>query len=125
MPFVSGILTQKILARGQLPSSVGVLYTAPVSNTGAKAIVKELWLSNTDTATRTITLYVVEAGGAVADNRAVMKDITIAAKTWYRIPTSFVLDSAVIGSTLTGDTLQGLSDAASKITYLVSGVELS
>src|SRR5689334_5390714 len=100
MPFAGGILTPKALYRGQLPSSVGILYTAPATNTGCFAIIKEFWVCNTDTVARTFTLYVVEAGGSVADDRAICKDVTIAAKTVYSLPATIVLNSSLVSTTL-------------------------
>ena len=106
---------------GQLSNSSGTLYTAPSGTiagaSSQKAILREIWLSNTDTSTRTVTLYVVENGGSAADNRALLKDVTIAAKTMYRIECECVLES--------GETVRGLADSASKVTYRLSGEALT
>lgn len=106
---------------GQLSNSSGTLYTAPSGTiagaSSQKAILREIWLSNTDTSTRTVTLYVVENGGSAADNRALLKDVTIAEKTMYRIECECVLES--------GETVRGLADSASKVTYRLSGEALT
>lgn len=105
--------TVKRLGYGQLTNSNATLYTVPAST---KAIVKEIWLSNTDTSARTITLYAVESGGSAAANRALLSAVSIAANTVYRIPCSMVLEAA--------ETLQGLADTTLKVTYRISGVEV-
>lgn len=106
---------------GQLAASSGTLYTAPTGTiagaSSQKAILTEIILCNTDTVTRTVTLYVVENGGSVADNRAIMKDATIAAKTTYVASFYTVLES--------GETVRGLADSASKVTYRLSGKQLT
>jgi hypothetical protein len=123
MPFASGNLIPKVFCRGQLSNSNATLYTAPATNTGCFAIIKEIWLMNTDSSDRTVTLYVVEAGGTAAANRAILSAVTIDAGRMYRIPCATVLGSALVSATLTGDTIQGLASSASKVTYLISGVE--
>lgn len=106
---------------GQLAAASGTLYTAPSGTiagaSSQKAILREVWLSNTDTTARTVTLYVVENGGSVADNRALLKDVSIAAKTMYRIECECVLES--------NETVRGLADSASKVTYRLSGTQLT
>lgn len=106
---------------GQLAAASGTLYTAPTGTiagaSSQKSILTEVILCNTDTVARTVTLYVVENGGAAADNRAIMKDATIAAKTTYVASFFTVLES--------GETIRGLADSASKVTYRLSGRQLT
>lgn len=121
-PFSSGNLIPKPFAYGQLAGFVAILYTAPATKTGCFAIIKEIWLMNMDTVEHTVTIYVVEAGGSVADNRVIMS-VTIDAKRMYRLPAATVLGSAIVSTTLTGDTIRGFADTANKVTYRISGVE--
>jgi hypothetical protein len=107
---------------GMLTGTSATLYTAPAAPTNANAVgvnpiavVERVWLSNTDSAARTVTLYVVESGGAVADNRAVMKAVSIPANSTIDIEPDWVLEAS--------GTLRGLADTTLKVTVLVSGTE--
>jgi hypothetical protein len=107
---------------GMLTGTSATLYTAPAAPTNANAvgvnpiaIVDKVWLSNTDSAARTVTLYVVESGGSVADNRAVMKTVSIPANSTVDVEPDWVLEAS--------GTLRGLADTTLKVTLLVSGTE--
>jgi hypothetical protein len=107
---------------GMLTNASATLYTAPAAPANANAvgvnpiaIVDKVWLSNTDSADRTVTLYVVESGGAVADNRAVMKTVPIPANSTIDIDPAWVIEAS--------GTLRGLADTTLKVTVLVSGTE--
>lgn len=115
-----GVLRQFYI--GQLGVASAVLYTAPAPFTVAsqvgiepKARVEEIWLCNTDSSARTVTLYVVENGGSAADNRAILKGYSLAANSKEVIRARFVIEA--------GGTLRGLADVADKVTVLVSGTE--
>jgi hypothetical protein len=62
-----------------------------------------------------VTLYVVESGGSVADNRAVMKTVSIPANSTVDVEPDWVLEAS--------GTLRGLADTTLKVTLLVSGTE--
>lgn len=118
------IRTPKCGGRGQLGTSSATLYTAPsdTSPTGSTqgAILKSLVLCNTDSSARTVTIYVIESGGSVADNRANFKDLSIAAKTTTVLTfpdDCFMLDS--------GETIRGLADSANLVTYRINVVEVT
>jgi hypothetical protein len=107
---------------GMLTGTSATLYTAPAAPANANAvgvnpiaIVDKVWLSNTDASARTVTLYVVESGGSVADNRAVMKSVSIPANSTIDIDPSWVIEAS--------GTLRGLADTTLKVTVLVSGTE--
>jgi hypothetical protein len=107
---------------GMLTGTSATLYTAPAAPTNANAvgvnpiaIVDKVWLSNTDASARTVTLYVVESGGSVADNRAVMKSVSIPANSTIDIDPAWVIEAS--------GTLRGLADTTLKVTVLVSGTE--
>jgi hypothetical protein len=107
---------------GMLTGTSATLYTAPAAPANANAvgvnpiaIVDKVWLSNTDASARTVTLYVVESGGSVADNRAVMKSVSIPANSTIDIDPSWVIEAS--------GTLRGLADTTLKVTVMVSGTE--
>lgn len=109
--------------RGQLTAASTTLYTAPSTTTplGAtqKALLTSLVLCNTDVAARTVTIYMIESGGAVADNRAILKDVSIPAKT------TFMFEPQTPIPMESGETLRGLASVATVVTYRVSVVELT
>jgi hypothetical protein len=107
---------------GMLTGTSATLYTAPAAPTNANAVgvnpiavVERVWISNTDASARTVTLYVVESGGSVADNRAVMKTVSIPANSTVDVEPDWVLEAS--------GTLRGLADTTLKVTVLVSGTE--
>jgi hypothetical protein len=118
------IRTPKCGGRGQLGTSSSTLYTAPsdTSPTGSTqgALLKSIVLCNTDSSARTVTLYLVESGGSAADNRAIFKDLSIAAKTTTVL--TFPDDCCMLDS---GETVRGLADSASVVTYRINVVEVT
>jgi hypothetical protein len=100
----------KVLAQGQLSNSAGTIYD-PTS--GWDGVVKAVTLCNTDTSDHTFTLYI---NGTVAANEIRHNETIKAGKTYVVPETMFFGDSE-------GDTLKGVADVASKITYTVHGVE--
>lgn len=106
---------------GQLAGSSGTLYTAPTGTiagaSSQKAILTEIWLCNTDSSARTVTLYIVENGGSAAANRAIMSGVSIAANTTYRQECATVIES--------GETIRGLASSANLVTYRLSGKTLT
>lgn len=108
--------------KGQPGTTVDILYTAPAVPTIAnqvglnpKAAAKEFWIANVTATAATITLYIIESGGLVADNRAIMKGVSIQANTSYQVTGNFNIEA--------GGTVQGLQGTASAITVEISGVE--
>lgn len=127
MPF-SGVIVPDVLAQGQFANSNATLYTAPTTASGGAgnmAIVKEIIIANCDSSDHTYTLYRVPAGGSAADSRAMFKTITILANTTERIGLSLPLRARYVAGTLTGDTLEGFADTANKVTYTISGAEVT
>ena len=122
-------ITQSVLAwmptcgaRGQLSGSSTTLYTAPTGTTPTgntqKAKLKAILLHNTDSVDRTITIYIIESGGSVADNRAMLKAVTIpTGKLW-------IIEFGD-GVTLEGgETVRGLASTANVITYRIDVEEM-
>lgn len=118
------IRTPKCGARGQFSAVNATLYTSPAvsSPTGATqgALLKSIILCNTDSSSRTVTMYVVESGGSAAANRAILSGMTIAANTTVTLTFAdevFPMDS--------GETVQGLASSANLVTYRINVVELT
>ena len=93
----------------QLGTSTTTLCTV---TSGHTFVVKQIIIANTDTVDRTVTLAIGSA--ATAANR-IMSALPIGANDVMVWDTALVL--------LTGETLQGLSDTASKVTVTVVGWE--
>lgn len=105
-------LTIKNLGVGQLAATVGDLYTVPAATT---AIVRQLVLVNTDTVARTINLYYTKAAGS---DRALFE-------LAYSIDPgkSVCLDRVLTMGA--GDKVRGSASSASKVDYIISGIERS
>lgn len=86
--------------------------TIATAATGYADIIKQIIITNTDTIDRTVTLAIGSA--ATAANR-LLSSLPIGANDVIVWDTAIVLNS--------GETLQGLSDSASKVTVTVVGWE--
>ena len=93
----------------QLGTSTTTICTA---GAGITEVIKQIIICNTDTVDRTVTLAVGSA--ATAANR-IVSALPIGANDVMILDTALVL--------LTTETLQGLSDTASKVTVTVVGWE--
>jgi hypothetical protein len=93
----------------QLGTTTTVLATAA---SGYDDIIKQIIIANTDTVDRTVTLAIGSA--ATASNR-IMSALPIGANDLMVWDTAIVLNA--------GETLQGLSDTAAKVTVTVVGWE--
>lgn len=93
----------------QLGTSTTTICTA---GSGITEVIKQIIICNTDTVDRTVTLAVGSA--ATAANR-IVSALPIGANDVIILDTALVL--------LTTETLQGLSDTASKVTVTVVGWE--
>lgn len=93
----------------QLGTTTTVLATAA---SGYAEIIKQIIIANTDTVDRTVTLAIGSA--ATAANR-IMSALPIGANDLMVWDTAIVLNA--------GETLQGLSDTAAKVTVTVVGWE--
>lgn len=103
-------ITIKQLANGQLPNSTGDLYTVPAVTT---ALIKSITLVNTNTTTEAVNLYVLKASGTA--RRIIPKATSLAAG--YLLVAD---DNYTLGA---GDKIQGDTTTASKVDFVVSGVE--
>lgn len=93
----------------QLGTTTTTICTAA---TGYAEVIKQIIIANTDTVDRTVTLAIGSA--ATAANR-IMSALPIGANDLIVWDTAIVLAA--------GETLQGLSDTASKVTVTVVGWE--
>jgi len=93
----------------QLGTSTTTIVTAA---TGYADIIKQIIIANTDTVDRTVTLAIGSA--ATAANR-IMSALPIGANDLMVFDTAIVLNP--------GETLQGLSDTAAKVTVTAVGWE--
>lgn len=112
-------MTQAIKVLGQVQLGVGLttIYTAPSQPPNAKAAVQTLWICNTDAANRTVTIRV--GTGTLTAANSLLEGTLIEANVVYIIG-----DQQGFGLLLNaGESIQGLSDAASKLTVSVFGWE--
>jgi len=102
---------------GQLTGSDATLYTAP-STLGQlyppKVRITDIWLCNTDSTSRTVTVQVRTGASATATH--IMSVMTIAANTVVLIECDLVLEAAEI--------ISGFADVASKVNIRISGREM-
>lgn len=97
------------LADGQLAGSKATLFTAS-GQTAITAII----LTNTDSSTRTINIYIKRSGGT--SRRIAGKDFSMTAGTVIN-----VIDDAMGIRLSTGDLIEGDSDTATKVDYFICG----
>jgi hypothetical protein len=103
---------KQMKSTGYLPNAAGVAYLAGLVR---QAVVKEVFLCNTDAIPQTVTIYYVPTGGAVGGSTTLYNAYTLQAGETQRFSTSTVL--------MPGDSIQWLASAASKIVGAISGIE--
>ncbi len=116
------VATPAAVQTAQLTNASTTLYTAPSRTTPigsiARAKLTSIVFCNTDSSARTVTVYLIESGGSVADNRAILKDVSIPAKT------TWVFDAGADGIPLANaETIRGLASVTLVVTYRISVVE--
>ena len=102
--------TYKKLAQGQLANSTGTLYTVPANTS---ALIGHIRLVNNTGANRTVQLY----HDGTTDAQAILPTMTIEAGGWAEFSGGIVMEAS--------DTMSGVSDAATAITYTVYGMEIT
>lgn len=108
-------VTPKALLDGTLlTASSTTLYTAPASTT---AVIRSITLCNTDTVARTVTIYIVQSGGSIGDDKKIFDEFSLAAGETIVDDTLRVLE--------TGDTLRGLASTASVVSIRADGSEVT
>lgn len=108
----------KPLGQVQLGTSLTTVYTAPTQPPNMKTRVTNIWICNTDTAERTVTLRY--GSGTLTAANSLFDGTPIEANNVYNIV------GEALGMTMSaGDKIQGLSDVAAKITVSVFGEEIT
>lgn len=111
-------ITPRVLyAGGQIGNVAAPLYVVPANT---KAILNAATFTNTDTADRLLTVYIVRSGGAPTPANTLIDAMTLRPGQAYVSP-------ELLGQTLaSGDAVQAMADAASLITCAgVSGYEIT
>ena len=98
------------LAQGTISNVAGVLYTVPG---GAQVIVREFTVTNTDSVTRTITVY--KNGTGVSN--IIKKSLSLNAGE--------TVELVGIRSMAAGETLQAVADAASVVAFTLGGLKIT
>jgi hypothetical protein len=108
-------VTPKPLIDGALLANVvGTLYLVPAATT---AVCRSLTLCNTDSADRTVTLYVVPSGGSPDAARTIMNGLTIKAGQ--------TLVDDTLRALLAAGSIQGFADVANKVSIRADGSEVT
>lgn len=107
--------TDKTLGQIQLGVALTDVYVVPTGAGNVSAKISTIWICNTDSAARTVTLR--SGAGALAANNSLLEAASIPANTTWEI------DAAGLVSLLSGQKIQGLSDVAAKITITIFGTE--
>lgn len=108
-------------ARGVLSNASATLYTAPTKLTPVGTVVTARLTSiifcNTDSAARTVTLYLVESGGSIAANRTMLAAASIpAGTTWTWEPGSGGYGVPLDDS----ETVRGLASVTAVVAYRIN-----
>lgn len=98
-----------------LTSSASLVYASPVNT---NTLVKRATFTNTDTSTRTITVYRVTSGGTPSTANAIIFAYKLAPGQDY---SPVCLSNLILGA---GENLQALSDVAAKVNCFASGFTL-
>lgn len=107
---------RRIIAGSQLTTSAATYYTAPA---GTRCVVKRLTLTNTSAGVATVTIYLVPSGGSASDANTITDTRALAAgETWDCASAEGHVVEA-------GGLVQALASAATSVTIIGSGVEIT
>lgn len=109
----------KVLGQVQLGTSLTTIYEPPTAPPNLKAVVRGMWICNTDSVERTVTIR--HGAGTLTAANSLFEDTPIEANNVYNVGSNEGF-GMILGA---GDKVQGLSDAASKITVTLFGEEIS
>ena len=102
--------TRELLVQAWIPSAAAAVYTS----TGGNTIIDKISTTNTDTAVRDVSMYVVASGGSAS--------LLTLIKTKSLAPGDCYLWPEVVGKTIAaGATVQASAGAASKVNIGISG----
>lgn len=106
----------KMVTGNQLTTSVATYYTSP-SNT--QCVIRKLSFCNTSAGAVTVTVYLVPSGGTAGASNTLHSAKSLAAGETWSSPDA---EGQVLGS---GATLQMLASAATSITCIATGMEIT
>lgn len=112
------ITAKKLFDPAQLTAAAATYYTVPV---GAKCILKKLTFTNptSSAAPRTVTVYLIPNGGTAADSNTLISAKALAiGETWDCVEAENQILNA-------GDFIQALASAATDVTIMGSGLEVT
>lgn len=112
------ITPKKLFAPAQLTGSSAVYYTVPLN---VKTIIKKLTFTNpvSSAAARLVTVYLVPSGGSASDTTTLISQKSVAiGETWE----CFQIENHIIESQ---DTIRAFADAATDVTIMGSGLEIT
>lgn len=104
--------TVKGLGQTLLADTATTIYTVPGATT---AIVRDIMICNTDTTSRTFTIWLDISGTGATDSEAIFDTVTIDANDYLHWTGFQVMTAA--------STIKGVASVASVINVTVSGVE--
>jgi len=102
----------KSLADGQLANSKGTIYTTPAAT---QTIIKRITLVNKNSTTEAVNLYFKASGGS--SRNIIPVDTQLKTKHLLVMDDEVTLEAA--------DIIEGDTDTASQVDYVISGVENS
>lgn len=112
------IYTPKSMVAGSaLTASAATYYTSPTTAGALCAIIKDITLCNTNTATMTVTVYVIPLAGTAGVANTIISSVSIASKETIVFCLSKVMPP--------GSFLQALASTGAVVSLSVSGVEVT
>lgn len=107
------------------PVQVAAAATDYIAAVTVKTRLDKVTVTNPTTTARSITFYIIPSGGAAGDSTTITKEYAIPAKSTWNCPdlVGQILSPASGGAA--GDKLQALASAATALTLMISGTEIS
>lgn len=112
------ITPKKLFPPAQLTGAAATYYTVP---TNVKTIIKKLTFTNpvSSAAARQVTVYLVPNGGSASDTTTIASAKVVAiGQSWE----CFEAENHILEA---GDTIQAFADAATDVTIMGSGLEVT
>lgn len=108
------ITPKRLVAGSALTDSLATYYT---SGTATTAIVKEITFCNTHTSAITVDMHIIPTGGSAAVANQIFQDLALQAGETKKFSVSEVMPS--------GSFIQASASTAAKVSFSVSGVEVT
>ena len=105
----------RLAGPAQLGSSATDIYVTP---SGKRSVIKQIVFNNTGSSPVTVSAHVIPVGGTANAANQFITGLSIA-------PNSNIIWSGDIVLNTSGEKLSMLASAATTITYLVNGIEIS